>query len=218
MFRKLMLIFLVIVFTGGCTNQVANKNYQITEKNKGKGLVVLSITQTGQMQNGGFLGESPYPQTYIFKRNDKTKDKWIAPHPITLNTFKGVNSKNADFKGVAGELQMFELKPGDYKVDSYYINLALHTITWDYFEYYFTVNPGEITYIGNLNAEMQISNKNFLSDFLPSSFSAVIRVSDEYKRDIEVFRKKFPKLTEMEVFNSYNALKFGEKATDKYGR
>jgi hypothetical protein len=96
----------------------------------------------------------------------------------------------SDFTQVEGKLIVLELPQGDYHIDRWFISqgyIGLESV--DGFNIRFTVVPGEVTYIGELN------NDRTAGGLFGSGLGQInFKIQDSNDRDLKEVAKRYPNL------------------------
>lgn len=199
---RLMAVALTLFLTGcsGMDMALTKEQAQLDIKNTG---VVLASLQTSNQ----------YKPTY------KPDIKWldinrVSPEKKALK----YNLKNRQFKKEDKEnnfyLLSFDLEPGEYKVAGFYcdyhVPLLVYGKCFGYFNMLFKVIPGEVTYIGNLQATLFEHKKGevraggmiplidqAITGFYSSTYK--YKVVDDYDNDIELYKQIYPVLRNVDI-------------------
>ncbi|MGD8570736.1 MAG: hypothetical protein PVJ39_21800 [Gammaproteobacteria bacterium] len=178
MFSKISAIssFIILVAITGCSFSVGNIPTEYTLNPK-KGVVVISLTSSG---------ECGYALFVDIRRIDKTHEKTIGLQDVVeQRDWKRKNNECAsDLNDYSGKLVAIDLEPGVYEIYQFSGLNKYHAFSSVYeLSIKFKVTENEVTHIGN--AHFVVSKREY--DFI---------VSDKRQRDLPLFVKKYPNISE----------------------
>lgn len=189
-FCRTLLISILLIFSG-CASEIALINPN-TEAEKSNGILLTSITSDDSHQ---------LFDAWFFYRPKGTKEE------IRLDAFEGAGllMKPSDFsrnENRSGRLIATSLKPGEYEL----FNWTLYVNRLGGYGYIsprnppppqtFNIQPGEITYLGNLHVSTIMKDGPF---GFPMIFGGNPNFSDQSEKDFEILRKKFPNIVEWPI-------------------
>lgn len=206
---KKLYLFIVpaIFFMAGCAmnNPSPNIDKNFVQENSNyfyNGLVIASITQTGNISATPYYGFTKIGDTYSGQLMFNTKlaiDSWGAL----------VRRIESDFQDVDGTLIVLELPAGEYHISSWVT--PFENNTWitspDGVDIKFNVSPAGITYIGELN--MDLESRGLLGS---GGYSVDINIKDSSERDLSKVKAEYPNLK----LDKYKKILMVNRGTSEY--
>ncbi len=180
---RLYLIFIVacILILSGCATSSVSKNYRLDNKSK-EGLVFLSITVDGTV--------SDYNLSFG-TNSDRKFVQFAYGTPASL-----FEKKDIDNGRVKGKIFAIKMQSGKYKVLRWGINSGTYSnSSSEPINIAFEVKPGKATYIGNYHFVSRKSSAMWKVD-------ATVHQRNEFSRDLQIFKNKYPKIVETSIINS----------------
>jgi len=183
--------------------QIEIKTSETVSKNNG----VLLASVTRGMKKGGFFNK-------IFTTKDVYAWFYFNKVSSSKENSKRMESNRYKFIGRDNELKQynddgrvvaFELEPGEYEITSWTLYDTGHGPPPHNYKYIkskhfepkkFIVKPGKVSYIGELHLEA-VYGKNFLGISIVAG--AKSSCTNESKRDISIFKEKYPTLNDWPI-------------------
>lgn len=167
-------LFLCVFFFYGCVTPNVKEDFSLA-KNNMTGVVVGSLTKTGY---------GHWPPGYNYEQIDGNKS---GNFNFNANMFERIIS---DFDGIDGKLLVVELPVGEYQIFRWYTDAAyVNKASIKRFSIRFTVTPGEITYIGELNMNRESGGLLGIS-----IGNVVLDVKESMERDLKRAISEYPRL------------------------
>lgn len=182
--RKFLLLAALVCLLGACATPNIGKDYVLDEKS-GKGVVVGSITYAG--------GYSGYRVSYRQMPNGPRGFFETGKGVVLIPYFPKGDFEDQELKG---NLFVAELPPGEYEMFTWTISSGPATVTASVpFSVSFRVEPGKAVYLGNFEFTQTAS-------FGLTVTGAALTYRESAERDMAVFRRKYPRLSEVPVSSS----------------
>ena len=187
-------IVIISLFAGCSANSVKN-DFNFTN-DKDTGLVILSVTHNEKPGTSNaaalfYMNKKGHENDYeVYKSKLEKMGGLLGP---------GVMSKPSDFEGVYGVLYAVELEAGTYELTRWLISTYNGTLFYPTEApptLEFTINPHEITYIGNLHMHMS-TGENIFGMVLPSG--GLPEIIDQTERDLSLFKQRYPQLSDKDI-------------------
>ena len=182
--KKYLILILVVFLISGCASN--GQLDSTSEFDPVNGVFVTSVTKAGPSQNAWFYFQKigthdGFRMDALGKRNDRDFD-------------------NDNIK--EGRVLAFQVPEGNYELERWEIRMVQLTVVDQNIKprkisaIPFTVNAGEMTYIGNLHLKTTTS-KGLFGRPVASGGYAVI--SDEKDIDLPILKEKYPKLKDLPI-------------------
>lgn len=202
MYKNISILSLMLLLGCASTGQLDSE----TEPNPINGVFVASITMGGPAEDARFnyqrigsndgLPMTAQQRNLIQRVNPRIKTRAKKEtKPKLKNDFDVKNIKE-------GRVLAFEVPAGNYELNSWEIQLFSISVVDENIRpkniqpLYFSVKPGEITYIGNLHLETTTSKGLFGRPYASGGYA---NITDTNEIDLPIFREKYPKLKDLPV-------------------
>lgn len=177
--KKYLVIISLLVFQVGCATQSVSSDYSLNAESN-KGLFMSSVKYQGLLSgyNIYFRGVD----NKLSGRLEVGKGTALIPiHP------------QSDFNSYRGKLQLVELPAGSYEIYTWHVASGMVSIDpAENFSIPFTIEKGEITYIGSFVFKV--------TDSLGLTVTNVdVTHENHYKEDLTVAKEKYPGIGDSEV-------------------
>ena len=170
----------MLLLSGCVSTSIVDPNYNF-DRSKGKALVLLSITETGDNRQ--------FPSLVHRKiGGDNSRLFKSFKHAYDAPISRAAASKESDFGEILGSLLLVEVDPGDYEIYKWTIDVGNGFWYRDGLNYRFRAEAGQAIYIGNYHM-------NYAE-------GRVLRQQDRQERDVSRFKQLFPKLQGLAVSRS----------------
>ena len=147
-----------------------------------KAIVVLSVSQDSD------IGSATH--TIFYLDNDRLADRAVLS---SVQTVLSLPSKS-DFQDRRGHLYVLELPPGQHQIDTWQVatngNRVFPRTKLEPLK--FEVRKGDVLYLGNLHADIELGRVSFLLPPMPTWAAAL--VADRSAEDILVAEARVPSL------------------------
>jgi hypothetical protein len=185
---RLTFVLACLVFIAGCASAPPVTDRKFAKSNVPSGYALVSLTKTGSPINmmqadykfqsvdgGGVAGELTDGVFFQIELLSGQKP----PIPLTLPRDYLVQRENP-----YGVIRLVELPAGEYQVFNFSASLSngyvTRRINGKVPDVKFSITPGKIVYLGNFNLEYSLDQ------------TVRFNMTDEYERDMALFRKRFP--------------------------
>lgn len=183
--RQILTIMVLSIFilSGCATNNIA-KTYSFDKPNQ-NGIIIGSLTRTKSPKGYQLLSALVSKIKVYYCEIESKKCSYIEMDPLMLGILYP-----SDFNGIDGKLFVIELKPGNYRFNTWNAMQGGHTYITpnNQFSLPFKVKKNEINYIGELNLDF-IFVKNIFGMGIVSD--ADFTVKDSFDRDIKIIKKEY---------------------------
>ena len=185
---KLNILLLSTVFLYGCGTANVSRDFEIQDS-KDKGIVIGSITQNeeipGSVNTNFYYGK-------LEKNNEIVDTAWIEAKPENYVT--GTLGFKSDFEEIDGRLFVIELPEGDHVLYRWSIDIGnafIDPVVPPPGQRFY-VEPGRVTYIGNIHMHYK-AHKSLLG--LKVVGSGFPEITNQHARDIPKFKELYPNLS-----------------------
>ncbi|WP_172649482.1 hypothetical protein [Thiolapillus brandeum] len=184
-----MILVISILLTSGCSYTENIKPEYVLNKNTREGIILASMTTSNQHPSKAFSWN-----IYI----DDLSEKSVA-HLSSLASYIYEPWSTKGTKDVRGRYYIFALPEGKYKIDSWMASGQ----QMGHVELYpkekpkkieFTVNAGEITYLGRFHMEFLVGDNIF---GIPIVYGGYPEISNWFHNDYQYFIHNYPRFRDM---------------------
>ncbi len=186
---QFFLFSLVLVALTGCNSRIAVKKDYCLSKESGKGVVILSTTESGKHS----IIKPFLSLRTVGKKNEYDLKMWNRKYldsegEVALLGLDWATPEIPEGKTI-GNLHVIELNKGVYEFYSYSATfngpfVTAFFSTKEEFSWKFEVEPGVAKYLGNIDLH------NLNSD----DFSLSVRIDDENIRDLKLIKDNYPNI------------------------
>lgn len=192
--KKINLILFFMVFFCGCGTANVSRDFVIKDS-KDKGIVIGSITQNKGVP-GGVNAKIYYGK--LDGNNEIVDTAWINARPENYVT--GTLGFKSEFEGLDGRLFVIELPEGDHALFNWSIDLGnafINPVAQPPSQLFY-VEPGRVTYIGNIHMHYKV-HKSLIG--LKAVGSGVPEITNQHDRDLSKFKELYPNLFSKEILH-----------------
>ena len=198
MIKQILAICLVITALAGYTTKNIPEDFSFSSETTNKGIIAVSVSHdlaAGRLKsatvNMAYMGEGLTIWEQLFIPTQISSRSRI-------DTTTGIGLlRRSDFKDSYGRLLVLALPPGRYAIKYWHFTgdideESLYTRGGTPLE--FDVVPGQVTYLGNLHAHMQVGKISGVASLacLTCPVAGFLEVRDQQQRDIAMLEKKYP--------------------------
>lgn len=179
--KKTIILFTCCISLLGC-GRYSSLSQGISEvKDEGGGVVIISGQETNETRLSSYM---------FFFFDNLTNDEGGTLKVSDETDFN-------DAKGTRGGVFAFSLPAGEYAFNDWLIfNGGADITPRNPRIAEFSVTPGSITYLGNLNMNLEVG-ENFFG--LTMVFGGIPEIRDKFDRDVNIAKKKFPFLKSKQI-------------------
>lgn len=179
--KRLVAAFLLIAALTGCAAESIQRDFSFKSE-PDKGIVVFSVSHdlAGKRGVGAFF----YMDSGTSGENIFNSVEPIAPGvPVP---------RSSQFEDSYGHVLVLALAPGKHAIDSWKINNTTGLLSYPEMRptpLVFEVISGQVKYLGNLHANVQVGKGLFGIPFIQNGYP---EIRDQQQRDIPIFEKEYP--------------------------
>lgn len=177
---KIILVAIASLILVGCATPDVSKDFSLSSDSK-TGLLIGSVK---------FQGPISGYRVYFkgLNNNEKGYFEAIGTDPISFL------HPRYDFPDVGGKIQVTELIPGEYEINSWSVDAgATHLSQTQPFSIKFKIEPGKATYIGSF----MFTATRSLVDIVTG---VKVDFSDAFDEDVQVLHRLYPNLAMTDIY------------------